>query len=262
MSRNYVIHPIPLVKHAEFLKMRMVHLPLYSGLWTAGLQVDYGETVPMATYVWYLEGGEQNIIVDAGITAERFATRGYNVEQIQTLDDGLRKLGLRPDDIDVLILTHLHHDHVSLAHRFSRAKVIVQRAELEFARNPHPFYAETALDPADLMELIEGLDYQLVSGDTKIDDGLEVLLTPGHSAGGQSVAVNTARGIAIITGFCCIQENFEPSPEFREKGASFFIPGMYMNALAAYDSMARVKRLADLIVPLHEPKLIHTATIP
>lgn len=256
MSRNLVIHPIPLVKLLQFPKARMVY-PYY-----AGIPVDYGETVPIVNYVWYLAGGERNIMVDAGITAERFAARGHKVEQIQTLDQGLDKLGLRPEEIDVIIVTHLDHDHISLAHQFPKAKVIVQRAELEFARNPHPFYREKASDPSDYAELIEGLDYQVVSGDTRIDDGVEVLLTPGHSAGGQSVAVNTARGTAIITGFCCIQANFEPPPALRERGVSFLIPGMSLNALQAYDSMARIKSLAHLIIPLHEPELQDKATIP
>jgi len=256
MSGNYVIHPIPLVKVLEFPKLRMT-CPFY-----AGVHFDYGQMVPIVNYVWYLEGGEQNIIVDAGITGERLAARGHKVEYIQTLDEGLRKVGLAVGDIDLLVMTHLHHDHITLAHKFPKVKVIVQRAELEFARNPHPFYVERTHDPPDYMELIEGLDYEVVSGDAKIDDGIEVLFTPGHSAGGQSVAVKTAKGTAIIAGFCCIQENFEPPPELRERGASFIIPGMHLNALDAYDSMAKIKRLADLIIPLHEAQLIHKATIP
>ncbi len=257
MARNYVIHPIPLVNLLDFLKLRMVY-PIYFGQ-----RFDYAELCPMATYVWYIEGGEQRILVDAGITTEKFAgRRGYKAEHIQTLEEGLEKLGLKPGDIDVLILTHMHHDHVTLAHDFHNAKVIVQRAELEFARNPHPFYLERQGDPADYREMIEGLDYEVVSGDTRIEDGIEVLLTPGHSPGGQSVAVRTAQGTAIITGFCCIQENFEPPAELRERGVSFIIPGMYFNAFDAYESMARVKRLADLILPLHEPGLINRATIP
>lgn len=256
MSVNHVIHPIPLVKLPEFPKLRMIY-PLYGGA-----HFDYTQVVPIACYVWYVEGLRKNIIVDAGITTERFIARGHKVEHIQTLDEGLKKLGLGFGDIDVLILTHLHHEHITLAHKFPKARVIVQRAELEFARNPHPFYVQRAHDPPDYKELIEGLDYQVVSGDTKIDDGIEVLLTPGHSAGGQSIAVTTAKGIAIITGFCCIQENFEPPPELRERGVPFIIPGMYHNALDAYDSMARIKRLADLIVPLHEAELTHKAAIP
>ncbi len=256
MARNYVIHPIPLVKLLEYSKLKMVY-PIY-----AGLKVDYGQIIPMVIYMWYLEGGGQNIIVDAAVTAEKFAARGHKVEQLQTLDEGLNKLGLKPGDIDVLILTHLHFDHITLAQEFPKAKVVVQQAELEFARNPHPFNVESLRQPADSMKVLEGLDYQVVSGDTQIDDGIEVLLTPGHSPGGQSVAVRTAEGTAIIAGFCCIQENFNPPPELQEKGVSFMLPGMHLNALEIYDSMARIKKLADLIIPLHEADLVSRLTIP
>lgn len=255
MARNYVIHSIPLVKVLETPKIRMVYPYL-------GISSDYAQMVPRGHYVWYLEGARDKIIVDAAITAERLAARGRKVEQIQTLDEGLKKVGLEPQDINLLIITHLHHDHITLAHQFPRAKVIVQRAELEFARNPHPSYVEMVHDPPDYRQLIEGLDYEVVSGDTEIDDGIELLLTPGHSAGGQSVAVKTAQGTAIIAGFCTIQENFEPPLELRERGVSFILPGLYLSALDAYDSMARIKRLADLIIPLHEAELPYGLTIP
>jgi N-acyl homoserine lactone hydrolase len=256
MAKKYTIHPIPLMTLFDFLKLRLVY-PVY-----AGLRFDYTEKVSLVNYIWYLKGGDLNVIVDAGMTAERFAARGRRAENIQTLDEGLGKLGLKPDDIDVVILTHLDHDHIALTHRFTKAKVVVQRAELEFARNPHPFYRDRAVDPPDYAELISGLDYQVVSGDAKIEDGIEVLFTPGHSAGGQSVAVNTARGIAVIVGLCCIGENFNPPPELQKRGVSFMIPGVYLNAFDAYESMARIKKRADIIVPLHEPDFRNKATIP
>ncbi len=246
MVRTYVIHPIPLLK-ADFAKPKMTYL------------MNFGQTLQIGLYVWYLEGGEKNIIVDAGITSERLATRGYKVEPIQTLAEGLSKVGLTVGDIDVIIATHLHHDHYALAHEFPNAEVIVQRAELEFARNPHPMVAGTW--PADYRDLLAGLRFREVDGDTRIDDGIELLLTPGHSAGSQSVAVNTSQGTAIIAGFCCIRENFEPTPEIRGR-MPVITPGIHMDALLAYESVARVKELADIIVPIHEADLVDKETIP
>lgn len=246
MTKDYIIHPIPLVK-IDFPKPKMTYL------------FNFGQTVPIVNYIWYLEGPRENIIVDAGIAPERLLARGYKVEPIQSLDQGLSKVGLGGGDIDFVIVTHTHHDHIALAHEFPKAKFIIQRAEIEFDHNPHPFIAETR--PADFMELIEGLDFEVVEGDTEIGDGIGVLLTPGHSAGTQSVAIKTARGTAIITGFCCIQENFEPSSELRER-MSFYTPGIHLNVLQAYESVARVRELADFVVPLHEAELIHKATIP
>ncbi|MFH0814400.1 MAG: N-acyl homoserine lactonase family protein [Pseudomonadota bacterium] len=246
MPRNYIIHPIPLMK-VEFPKPKMTYL------------MNFGETIPIVIYVWFLEGGERTIIVDAGITPERLIKRGYKVEPIQSLADGLSRVGLTVGDVDLIIATHLHHDHFYLAHEFPRAEVIVQEAEIQFARNPHPMIAQ--MWPADYRELLVGLQFRVVEGDTRVDDGVELLLTPGHSAGTQSVAINTNQGTAIIAGFCCIRENFDPPPAIKDR-MPLIAPGINLNALQAYESVERVKKLADMIVPIHEADLIDKATIP
>lgn len=241
MAKTYVIRPIPLVE-VEFPKPKMTHL---SG---------FGVNIPIVIYVWYLEGTEKATIVDAGITAERLASRGYKVKPIQTLAEGLRKVGLAAADVEVIILTHLHHDHYAEARGFPNAEVIVQRSELEFTLNPHPMFA--SMWASDYRELLAGLRFKTVEGDTVFADGIDLLLTPGHSAGGQSVAVRTSRGKAIISGFCSIRENFEPPP--RAHGMPVVAPGILIDALQAYDSAARIKELADIILPLHEADLADT----
>ena len=91
---------------------------------------------PIGICVVYLEGTDKKTIADTGITAERLASPGYKVKPVQTLAEGLRKVGLTPADVEVIILTHLHHHHYSQARVFPNAEVIVQRSELEFTPNP------------------------------------------------------------------------------------------------------------------------------
>jgi N-acyl homoserine lactone hydrolase len=250
-TRNYVIHPIPLTKFEMPTPRMLAH-------------TSYHQILPMVEYVWYLEGTRQNVIVDSGVDEKTLKEYGYKSETVQTLNEGLAKLGASVNDIDVIIATHLHMDHMKLAHEFSKAKVIVQRKELEFASNPHPLYALTY--PA---EVIKGLDYEVVDGDTRFEDGINLLFTPGHSEGGQSVAVRTAQGTAIITGFCCINANFDPveagihqwgPPEAKKR--PFTIPGMNVRPMDAYDSMVRIIRLADLLIPVHEYSIMNKTTIP
>jgi glyoxylase-like metal-dependent hydrolase (beta-lactamase superfamily II) len=90
----------------------------------------------------------------------------------------------------------------------------------------------------------------VIDGDKEITPGVSVLLTPGHSPGCQSVMVETEEGKAIITGFCCIREHFEP-PEGMHS-PDVLIPGVNVNSLQAYDSVIRVKELADIVIPVHE----------
>lgn len=249
--KNYVIHPIPIMKH-DMPTPRIL------------AATSYGEILDMVNYIWYIEGTRQNVIVDTGMDTKVNRAYGYKSETVQTVEEGLKKVGLSTDDIDVIIATHLHIDHMYFAHKFRKAKIIVQREELEFAINPHPLFSVTY--PT---EIIKGLNYEVVDGDTTFEDGINLYFTPGHSAGGQSVAVNTAMGIAIITGFCCVQANFEPVPTTIHqwgppdaKKRTFTIPGMNMSPMDAYDSMVKVLRLADLVIPVHEQDFMLKATIP
>jgi glyoxylase-like metal-dependent hydrolase (beta-lactamase superfamily II) len=215
------------------------------------LPVNSEERIADCHYVWYIEGPRERYLVDGGITAERFASaRNLKSRQIQTIDEALNKFGLESSDIDYVIVSHSHHDHITNLRQFSKAKAIIQRKELEQAYNPFPYWAPRL--PADYADLLKGVRWEVIEGDTKIDDNIDLLFTPGHSNGGQSIAVKTAQGLAVITGFCCMQENFNPPEEFKKKGYPFTLNGSHINAQELYDSMVRVIDLADIILPCHE----------
>ncbi len=237
---TYAIHPLPLCTVENFPRAHLHWM----------LPMSSEERIRDCHYTWYVEGPRERYLIDAGITAERFAAKGLQSVHIQTLDQALHKLGLEVGDIDYVIVTHAHHDHIANLRRFPRAKAIIQRAELEEAHHPFP-YARPRL-PADYADLLDGVRWEVVAGDTRIDDHMELLLTPGHSAGGQSVAVRTAQGLAIVTGFCCQQENFDPPEEFKQRGYSFTIGASHINPVALYESTKRVIGLADLVIPSHE----------
>lgn len=248
--KNYVLHQIPLM-YTE------MPLSVMTYLW------DYNQIVRAGHFVWFIEGLRQNILVDAGMTLEEDTTRGFKGTNIQSLEEGLGKLGLKFDDIDTIILTHSDHDHLALAHKFTRAKVIIQKAELEFARNPHPWYQTLrAVRYPHFSKLIEGLRFEVVEGDVKIDDGLDIIYSPGHTPGGQSVAVRTSQGTAIITGWCCVDECFEPSPELKKKGLKFFMTSLHTNPLQLYDTISKVISRADILIPVHGIKRVNQPTIP
>ena len=86
--------------------------------------------------------------------------------------------------------------------------------------------------------------------------------TPAHTAGGMTVLIDTAQGSAAITGFCVIEENFNPPKEIRAMEMDVIPPGTVVNAYDAYDIMLKVKAAADFIIPLHEPRFAGLQTIP
>lgn len=223
--------------------------------WTYLLNI--GTECKSACYVWYIEGSEPKILVDAGVSASHYAGKPFITRDLTPIEDGLAKLGLTPEDIKIVILTHLHFDHVALAYLFRKAKFIVQKKELDYAQNPHP------LDTVHYdLSTFEGLNFEIIDGDKEIIPGVSVFLTPGHSPGGQSVEIETTAGEAIITGFCSQMSTFTQTEEMRRRGWEVAVPGIHQNALEAYDSVLKVKHRADIIVPLHEPKFIGIETIP
>jgi len=111
-------------------------------------------------------------------------------------------------------------------------------------------------------KLFKDLNFEIVDGDKEIMEGVNVLLTPGHTPGAQSVSVETTQGLAIITGFCCVSDNFELTPELKAKGLQAVAPGIHVNLFQAYDSALRVKQTADILLPLHDASFIDRDRIP
>jgi len=214
-------------------------------------QRGYGKRILLPCYVFYLEGGDKKIIVDTGM--EQVVVRPDVKARIDfpvyEFEEALASVGLAPEDIDVIIHTHLHNDHCENDYKCKNAKVYAQKAELDFMANPHP------LDHRYFADILDGLDVVAVEGDAGIADGIKVILTPGHSPGGQSVLVNTAEGKALITGFCANKENFP-------KGGGVVCPGVHLDAREAYESARRAREMADILIPLHEISLAARKSIP
>ena len=109
-------------------------------------------------------------------------------------------------------------------------------------------------------ELFSRLKFHVVDGDTEVDEGIHLLFVPGHSPGTQAVAVSTAKGTAIITGFCCTMDTFVMPEEVT--GYVWEDLDQHVNALQAFDSALRIKGLADIVIPMHEPSFEKVEKIP
>jgi len=212
---------------------------------------DYGKRILLPIYTFYLAGSNQHILIDTGL--EQFvAPDGAEAEcgfPIYEFEDALAMLNLTPDDIDVIIHTHLHNDHCENDYKCRNADVYVQRREYEFMKHPHP------IDHRYYPDILDDANVVLVDGDATLFDGIDVLLTPGHTVGGQTISVNTAQGNVMITGFCCNEKNFP-------KSGPAVTPGVHIDSTQAYDSIQRVASLADDVLPLHDLSIGRRDRIP
>jgi glyoxylase-like metal-dependent hydrolase (beta-lactamase superfamily II) len=98
------------------------------------------------------------------------------------------------------------------------------------------------------------LNLETVNGDREIFPGVEVIFTPGHTPGTQSVSIATEEGKKVICGFCSLDDNFS------DKGD--IVPGIHSDIFKAYDSMVRVRGLGGTIIPLHSERFLNVESIP
>jgi glyoxylase-like metal-dependent hydrolase (beta-lactamase superfamily II) len=130
--------------------------------------------------------GTKNILVDVAHVGRR-----------SMLVDSLRRLGLEPSDIDTVVLTHSHWDHILNADVFKNAEFLLHPWEIEYAKAPHPDdwatpdYTWTILERCNVREIQEG---------DEVDDGVGVILTPGHTRGSISLVVQQGNGQVVICG--------------------------------------------------------------
>jgi len=245
---KYVIKPIPITK-VKVDKSVMTYL------------MNPGMIVEIITYAWAKEKNNNKKLVDTGCPAEIQTRSGFPASQINTLRKGLASINWKPEDIDLVILTHLHLDHIAYAKELENATFIIQEKEYSTAFNPHPAYG--GFYPAKLLkELFSGLKINRINGDKEIADGISVMLTPGHTPGGQTVLIESDKGIIALVGFCCIRENFEPPKEVKGISSKFIIPGIHIDIVEIYESMQKIREVSDIIVPIHDSMYLNVEQIP
>jgi N-acyl homoserine lactone hydrolase len=109
----------------------------------------------------------------------------------------LHERGLSPADIDIVVLTHAHWDHMLNIDLFPNAQVLVSATERKYASNPQ---ASDWATPAYTGAILERMRIHEVNDGDEIDRGVRILEAPGHSPGSLVVTVQQDGGTAGVTG--------------------------------------------------------------
>ena len=127
-----------------------------------------------------------------------------NVEKGPTLTEAMAKVGVKPEDVKQIIITHLHHDHCANLEIFPKdTPIYVQKAEFANACAPSPAekFDYTFLPYHNCPYWKEHiLQFRGIEGDYVLEPGLKLLFTPGHTAGSQSVLIDTEKGQYVYSG--------------------------------------------------------------
>jgi len=215
---------------------------------------DMDKTTEINYYIFAIRGGDETIIVDCGCAPKLASER--NLNGYVNPAEVLRRINIDAKKVRHVVATHIHFDHISGVELFPRATIYVQEKEFLFwIKNPiakrAPFMHTT--DPVGNRYLakLEGTKrLKLIRGDKKILPGIELLLAPGHTIGLQVVAVNTARGTAIVG-----SDAAHLFSSFRTDIPSAIITDM-ISWMKSYDKIKAKASSPALLFPGHDLALL------
>jgi glyoxylase-like metal-dependent hydrolase (beta-lactamase superfamily II) len=174
-------------------------------LWSKLVSCDAQNRCEYTTRCLLVEVGDRRILVETG-NGDKFPPKLkdiYGIDHDRSIGGALREVGLPPEAVDTVVMTHLHFDHSGGTTRktasgalepvFKRAKHVVQKLEWEDATHPHERNRASYLGE-NIGPLGEAGLLQIVDGETEIAPGVRVLPTPGHTRGHQSVLIGPEGG--------------------------------------------------------------------
>ena len=205
---------------------------------------------PMDYFMWVLQRGDEVILVDTGYDGAEAARRDRPI--LIEPGEALKPLGLRPEDITKLIVTHLHYDHAGGLHLFPNATLHMQAAEMAYATGPcmchdilqMPYTADHICEA--VQRLYQG-KVVFYDGEAEVSDGVTVHCIGGHARGLQAVRVRTAAGwLCLASDAAHFYENFIARKPFP-------IVVDLQDMLDGFDTLYKLASKPELIVPGHDP---------
>ncbi|MGH8264314.1 MAG: N-acyl homoserine lactonase family protein [Steroidobacterales bacterium] len=230
---------------------------------------EHDGPMPLDYFVWAISGTGRTVIVDTGFDEPTARRRGRQI--VRPVADGLKAIGIAPDTVEDIVISHMHYDHAGNHDLFPRARYHLQDAEMAYCAGR--CMAEPAVggifDAADVASMVHKVfsgRVQFHEGDAEIAPGITLHKVGGHTRGMQIVRVATARGWVVLgSDTAHFYRNLEESrafPIFDDLPAYFeahrtalrlassprhFIPGhdplviaRYPGARAGLDGVARV----------------------
>jgi glyoxylase-like metal-dependent hydrolase (beta-lactamase superfamily II) len=177
-------------------------------VWERYFEPDEQNRIRIGLNALLVRTGRENVLVDTGIGFKWDARSldRYSIRHETDIVSELLRLGLQPEDIDIVINTHLHFDHAGtntierdgqIVPTFPRARYIVQRGEFEHALSPHE-RDRASYNPQDIKPVSDAGQLDLVDGDQEITEGIRVIKVAGHNRDLQCVRIDSNGETAFV----------------------------------------------------------------
>jgi glyoxylase-like metal-dependent hydrolase (beta-lactamase superfamily II) len=212
---------------------------------------DTARRLDIALTIWLIKRPDgRNVLVDAGFYRDKFMQR-WKPADYQKPSDAIRALGLKPEDITDVIISHIHWDHADGADLFPNARIWIQREEYahhvgETGRSLDR--AADSLDAAMMAGLARAGRVRLIDGDDQeVMPGIRVYTGGKHTFASEYVGVRTASStIVLASDNAYLYENLtshKPIAQTLDAASN----------LRAQDRMRALASSERLIVPGHDP---------
>jgi glyoxylase-like metal-dependent hydrolase (beta-lactamase superfamily II) len=220
---------------------------------------DTSRRMDIAMMVWVARAPGRNVLMDAGFYRDRFVNRwkpkGYERPSI-----AVARLGLEPEDVTDIIISHIHWDHADGADLFPRARVWIQREEYEHYIDSTGRARSSTIDTADatmLATMMRAGRVRLIAGDSvEILPGITVFTGGKHTFASQYATVETSKGaIVLASDNAYLYENLEKHRPIAQTLDS-------VSNLKAQARMGRLAASSGVIVPGHDPAVFTRFPLP
>lgn len=211
-------------------------------------------------------GGKQHVaLVDCGFRHDHWLTK-YSFSGWEEPREVLKRVGFAPEDVEVILVTHMHFDHIGNFEAFPNAKLYIQLDEYlgwsDIVCSAHQFETEeekawifSSFDPVDLIRAAQGLAdgrVRFIRGDEEVLPGITARLAKdSHTFGSQWFEVQTRNGPFAVVGdvvywYANIESMWPPG----------YHQGSAINQLRVYRQIRDfLRQKIDRVIPGHDPKV-------
>jgi len=214
---------------------------------------DRSRKIDIQMMVWLLKGSNgANVLVDSGFYRDKLFKQ-WKVKDFTRPSDAIARLGLKPDDITDIIITHMHWDHAGGLDLFPKARIWIQQDEYSYYTGEawREGGSHGGIDVEDVLALVkantEGRVHLVKGDDQEAIDGIRFFTGGRHTYASQYVAASMKGGTAVIASDnCYLYENLDKHAAIAQT----------LDAASNLRAQDRMKQLASnprLIVPGHDP---------
>lgn len=221
-------------------------------LWERRIQADERNRIQLGMRCLLVEHPSGLILIDTGAGNKEdekfkdiYGLENSGADGRTSLEDGLRRLGVTPEDISIVINTHLHFDHAGgntfrdergqLKIAFPKARYVVKRGEYDYATHTNERTAASYFE-RNFAPIVKAHKFEFVIREKEIVRGIRVVPTPGHTPFHQSVLIESAGDRAFFLADMCPTAAHIPLP---------WIMGYDVEPLVTLETKRRIFRQAE-----------------